>query len=180
MVTGMLTTVMLGSQYADEGATAYDMRTGQPGLRIDLTARIKVTYPVAIDTSAPTDPAKPYLVLYDVSDDATPPNKAQQVLRRVQVVCSTGEVLCPGTDDPNLLSCSFNRICGLGPSTSSTSTTASSTALAPPALTLLGPSVIRIRQGAPYIPCSGGEVRGCEQGAAATRQVHGDMNAEIR
>ncbi|GFH09739.1 PKD_channel domain-containing protein [Haematococcus lacustris] len=180
MVTGMLTTVMLGSQYADEGATAYDVRTGQPGLRIDLTARIKVTYPVAIDTSAPTDPAKPYLVLYDVSDDATPPNMAQQVRRRVQVVCPTGEVLCPVTDDPNLLSCSFNRICGLGPSASSTSTTASSTALAPPALTLLGPSVMRIRQGAPYLPCSGGQVRGCEQGAVATRQVHGDTNAEIR
>ncbi|KAJ9507832.1 hypothetical protein QJQ45_019262 [Haematococcus lacustris] len=180
MVTGMLTTVMLGSQYADEGATAYDVRTGQPGLRIDLTARIKVTYPVAIDTSAPTDPAKPYLVLYDVSDDATPPNMAQQVRRRVQVVCPTGEVLCPGTDDPNLLSCSFNRICGLGPSASSTSTTASSTALAPPALTLLGPSVMRIRQGAPYLPCSGGQVRGCEQGAVAIRQVHGDTNAEIR
>ncbi|KAJ9522297.1 hypothetical protein QJQ45_008126 [Haematococcus lacustris] len=192
--TGMLTRVTVGSRYVDEGAMAYDVRTGQPELQINLTARIRVVIPVAIDTSVPSHPDKPYLVLYDVADDATPPNNAQQVRRRVQVVCPVDEVICQDAEDPSTLSCSYNGICGvIGMLSSSRATLPGanqpagalapppSTALLPPTLTLLGLQArVQITQGQPYLPCLEGQRQGCEPGATASSVVPGDMDPEIR
>ena len=56
-------------------------------------------------------------------DLAVPPNKAQTARRRVQVVCSGSEFICPQNDDGSL-SCSYGGICGLkvvGPAVTSSS-----------------------------------------------------------
>ncbi|KAJ9522781.1 hypothetical protein QJQ45_019807, partial [Haematococcus lacustris] len=110
------------------------------------------------------------------------------------VVCPVGEVICPDTEDPSMLSCSYNRICGvLGmlPSSNVTLPGANkpagalaplpSTALLPPTLTLLGLQArVQITQGQPYLPCLEGQRQGCEPGATASSVVPGDMDPEIR
>ncbi|KAJ9523171.1 hypothetical protein QJQ45_024097, partial [Haematococcus lacustris] len=110
------------------------------------------------------------------------------------VVCPVGEVICPDAEDPSMLSCSYNRICGvLGmlPSSSVTLPGANrpagaaaplpDTALLPPTLTLLGPQArVQITQGQPYLPCLEGQRQGCEPGAVASSVVPGDMDSEIR
>jgi hypothetical protein len=147
-----------------------------------LRTRSQVTIPVPIDTSAPTDPSQPFLILYDVSDDATPPNKAPEVRRRVQVVCPTPEVICPATDNSPQLSCSYNGICGLGAAGAgsvSTQQTSSLSLSITPTLTVLGPSSISISQNTPYPVCSGGQTQGCDQGAVATVSSSGDLTSQI-
>ena len=52
---------------------------------IDLTNKIVVTGVEAVVTTAPTPPSQPFVISYDVADNAQPPNKAQTIKRRVQV-----------------------------------------------------------------------------------------------
>lgn len=73
-VTGLITTVTVGTEYVDAGATAMD------NVDKDLTAKISTTLTAEIDTFGPTDPEAPYVVSYDVSDSAN--NKASTVRRR--------------------------------------------------------------------------------------------------
>jgi len=52
---------------------------------VDLTPKIVVTGAEDVLTTAPTLPSQPFVISYDVSDNAVPPNKAQTMKRRVQV-----------------------------------------------------------------------------------------------
>ncbi|GFH16743.1 PKD_channel domain-containing protein, partial [Haematococcus lacustris] len=134
-------------------------------------------------TSRPTDPRRPFLVLYDVTDDALPPNDAQQVRRRVQVVCPESESMCPDPDDPSLLSCTFNGVCGLGQGGSGTTASSpaplGSTATVAPRLQLLGPLSVAVNAGTPYQPCTGGQTMKCDQGAVASGTTYGDLTSQI-
>ena len=61
------------------------MPPNNPNNPINLTSSIYVSGLGAITTSAPSDPSAPFVVSYDVSDFAVPPNKARTQRRRVQV-----------------------------------------------------------------------------------------------
>ena len=63
---------------------------------IDLTSKIIVTGVESVVTTSPTSPSQPFVIAYDVRDNAVPPNKAQTMKRRVQVW-----IWCDDSD-PNL------------------------------------------------------------------------------
>ena len=52
---------------------------------IDFTSNIIVFGADAVVTTSPTSPSQPFVITYDVRDNAAPPNKAQTMKRRVQV-----------------------------------------------------------------------------------------------
>ena len=82
----MITTVGVGSgSYIDPGATAVKIPANALLPLVDLTAAIVVTGVEAISTAAPTLPGQPFVVSYDVRDNAIPPNAATTARRRVQV-----------------------------------------------------------------------------------------------
>ena len=53
--------------------------------QVDLTSSIVVTGLSAVSTDRPTDQNAPWVISYDVQDNAVPPNKAKTARRRVEV-----------------------------------------------------------------------------------------------
>ncbi len=104
------------------GATASKIPPNNPN-PLDLTSAIVVSGLASINTQHPTDSATPYVVAYDVKDSASPPNRAITVRRRVQVVCPSGEIVCPINDDGSLSCSTFGGSCAFA----GTTTVASST-----------------------------------------------------
>jgi hypothetical protein len=82
----MIHTVRMGVRFVDPGAVAMDDVDG------DLTANIFVTGISLIDTSRPTPPGDPWVITYRVSDASG--NAAEEVRRRVHVVCAVNERIC--------------------------------------------------------------------------------------
>ena len=134
--SGLITTVVVGSTYVDDGATAIKVPSNALLPAIDLTASFVTTGAETVITAAPT--LQPFIVSYDVRDNAVPPNSAATMHRRVQVVCRGAEVMC--NNDDGSLACSYGGICmGVAaaspplPVTAVLSRQSTSTGAAPPA-----------------------------------------------
>ena len=113
--SGLIASVLVGSTYEDSGALALKVPSNTLLPTVYLTTSIVTTGEEAVITAAPTLPSQPFVVRYDVRDNAEPPNSAATVHRRVQVVCRADEVVC--THDDGSLSCSYGGICmGVPPS----------------------------------------------------------------
>ncbi len=109
------------------GATASKVPANNPNAPLNLTAFIVVTGLGAVNTLRPTAPDSPFVISYDVQDFASPPNRAKTVRRRVQVLCPSGEIICPPNDN-GVLSCSlFNGSCAFAASSDDTTRLISST-----------------------------------------------------
>ncbi|EFJ51847.1 hypothetical protein VOLCADRAFT_87436 [Volvox carteri f. nagariensis] len=131
---GMINVVLAGSAYVDAGATAADVvpvaasrsgsgtTTGSTTKTVNLTSTIltRVFSPSGlqvgtVSTDEPTgDEAAggvPYLITYDVVDDAG--NRASTVYRRVYVVCPAPEYECPREDEDSPRACSKGGMCGV-------------------------------------------------------------------
>lgn len=152
--------------------------------RVDLTSSIITTGLSYISTSSPTDPSNPFVITYDVKDNANPPNAARTVTRRVFVVCPSPEFICPNTGGQDTqLQCSSSRICGVAStptaSTPSSSNTAPAAALTNYSITLNGPSSVTINLGAQYRPCFSALNINCDLGATATLLSPGDYTNSI-
>ena len=190
--SGIVTNVTVGSVYVDPGATAAKVPPNSPNNPIDLTSRILVSGLSAVKTAAPTAPGAPFVVTYDVTDFAVPPNKARTQRRRVQVICKGEEITCQNSDGS--LSCSFGGICGVAISSGATSGSSTSAALpgstasssssgsikvTVPTISVLGSSTVLVNQGQSYSPCSGSSVSACDAGALATLFSPGDLNSQM-
>lgn len=110
--TGMISTTLVGSTYIDPGATAIKVPANPALPSVDLTTSIIVSGLTSVSTATPTHPDQPFLIAYDVKDDASPPNAALTVIRRLNVICADPEVSC--TADDGSLYCSTTGVCGLG------------------------------------------------------------------
>ena len=187
---GMITTVLVGSTYVDAGATAIKVPANTMLPPINLTASIIVRGIEVISTAAPTPPSLPLIIAYDVQDNASPPNKAQTVRRRVQVICAPSEHIC--SNDDGSLSCSYGGICmGAAVTSIAGASKDPSISIAPiavfppsasivPTLSLNGPSSITVSANFPYVPCVGLATSNCEMGATASVSTAGDFNIRIR
>lgn len=58
----MLTSVLVGSSYADAGATARDKRSDEPGVYMDITLNIVVAGLDSVVTAVPTPPDAPFVI----------------------------------------------------------------------------------------------------------------------
>ena len=111
--SGLITSLAVGGgTYVDPGAKAIKVRTNPLLPIIDLSNSFVSTGADAVITAAPTLPSKPFVISYNVRDNAVPPNSAVTVHRRVQVLCKGDEVVC--TNDDGTLSCSYGGICCQG------------------------------------------------------------------
>ena len=132
-------TLFAGSTYVDPGATATDKVDG------NVTSKLSTFGLGAIDTSAPNNASRPFLITYDVSDTAG--NAAVQGLRQVLVVCQSPKVMC--TASGGTLYCSTSA--GLCVQLTAASTAV--TTAVPPTIKLVGQAVLGVTVGSSYLAC---------------------------
>ena len=177
--TGMITSVQVGSNYVDAGATAIKIPSNAALPSVILTSSIVVRGLASVSTAVPTPPTQPLVISYDVADTAVPPNRALTVRRRLQVLCPTAEKIC--TSDAGTLYCSFGGICtggSTGGSAAAIYTFWPSDSIVPQ-LSLNGPLLITLAANVPYAPCLGAMTSGCELGATASLNTTGDFDSKV-
>ena len=163
------TTVRVGQTYVDPGAAAVDNADG------DLSAAVSAYGLKAVHTRAPTPPARPYIVAYNVRDAAG--NEAVPKTRRVYVVCPPDSLLCerPGAATDAWYCSVSGSVCVDGGAEEEQAATERVV------VRLLGPAEVAIDGNATYVPCSGSVplATKCERGAEATDAVEGDLTQQV-
>eukprot|EP00884_Botryococcus_braunii_P013490 jgi/Botrbrau1/22141/Bobra.0206s0065.1 len=167
--------VIVGTQYVDRGAVAWDNVDG------NLTLQISAFGLAAIVTSRPTLPGSPFKVYYNVRDSSG--NSAITAMRWLSVVCQQASTMCSNDDDAKEPYCSTNGLC----MPSMQSVTAPALALTSPApatqpnITLLGPPSVELVQGSPYQMCPDPPPTNlpCEHGASAFDPLDKDLTGRL-
>ena len=176
--TGMITTVLVGETYVDVGAMAIKIHPNALLPPVNLTTAIVVTGVESVSTAAPTSPDMPFVISYDVYDNAIPPNAAVTVRRRVRVICPASERVC---NNDARLTCSFGGVCmGAAAAPTVAVIVYPPSASIMPILTLNGPSSVTVSANKPYVPCLGTMTTNCDLGATATLNTTGDFNGRIK
>ncbi len=109
-------------------------------------------------------------------------------------MCPSPETICKDPDDPTLLSCSFNKVCGLAPTptpaaaptpaakpaSSSASGGSQASSTVPPTISLYGPALVTLAANQAWAACVGGARLNCDLGAKATQSTDGDINSLVK
>ena len=162
------TNVTLGEVYHDAGAQAIDDHDG------DLSAIVSRYGLKAIATVAPTPPAQPYIIRYDVRDSAG--NAAQTQIRRVYVRCPADRRLCSTAAASPQWYCSTDADICIDPNADR-----AAAAKPPSVITLQGAAEVSVYVGDTYVACSNAVPLGtvCDRGAVARDPVEGDLSQRI-
>jgi hypothetical protein len=169
-----ITTHTAGTPYVDAGAAAHDFvdknvtaSIGASGLKAVMAAAL---------SGVPTPPDAPLLIQYNVRDYAG--NAADTAVRRVYLVCAATATLCERRDSPGSWYCDTLGSCVSAPDIASPSYASS---FAPAQLSLVGPALVYVEQGAPYVRCplQAPTDAVCDCGATAVDAIEGDMTAQV-
>ncbi|KAK3273248.1 hypothetical protein CYMTET_18494, partial [Cymbomonas tetramitiformis] len=175
----MVHSLQQGAQWAgDPGVVAWDAVDG------NLTDQVSAYGAAAVSTHAPTTPDAPHVITYMVNDAA---GNTARVRRRVYVHNPCGdpaEAPCPSEEQEELAEatetvCSINGLCN---SLELEDQNTEEMVAAPPLLRLIGPQLVEIAQGDPYLACLADAPLDmvCDRGAEAEDGTDGVLTSYIR